>query len=131
MARRSTHVRNRAGNFVTPDMASFQAATADVDWQRARGFQVSLTDAPRPDAYPIMAASFVLIHQYPRDAPRRHNVLAFFRWALENGQDMASSLDYLALSPPIVEVVEGYWDREWGFATKQPSPVQRGTLRPG
>ena len=112
-------------------MASFQAATADVDWQRARGFQVSLTDAPRPDAYPIMAASFVLIHQYPRDAPRRRDVLAFFRWALENGQDMASSLDYLALSPPIVEVVEGYWDREWGFATKQPSPVQRATLRPG
>ena len=39
--------------------------------------------------------------------------------------------DYLALSPPIVEVVEGYWDREWGFATKQPSPVQTGALRPG
>jgi phosphate transport system substrate-binding protein len=124
-------VRNRAGNFVPPDMASFQAATVDVDWQRARGFQVSLTDAPRPDAYPIMAASFVLIHQYPKDAPRRHDVLAFFGWALENGRDMASSLDYLALSPPIVEVVEGYWDREWGFATKQPSLVQRGTPRPG
>jgi hypothetical protein len=44
---------------------------------------------------------------------------------------MASSLDYLALSSPIVEVVEGYWDREWGFATKQPSLVQRGTPRPG
>jgi len=105
-------VRNRAGNFVRPDMASFRAATADVDWQRAREFQMSLTDAPRPDAYPIMAASFALIHRYPHDATRRRDVLAFFRWALENGQDMASSLDYLALSPPIVEVVEGYWDRE-------------------
>ena len=31
----------------------------------------------------------------------------------------------------VVEVVEGYWDREWGFATRQPSLVQRGALRPG
>ena len=99
--------------------------------QRVRGFQVSLTDAPRPDAYPIMAASFVLIRQYPKDAPRRHDVLAFFGWALENGRDMASSLDYLALSPPIVEVVESHWDREWGFAIKQPSLDQRSTPRPG
>lgn len=110
-----------------PDMASFQAATADVDWQRAQGFQASLTDAPRPDAYPIMAASFVLIHQYPKDAPRRRDVLAFFQWALKNGGDMA--LRWIIWR---CRRQSSRWSRaigigSWASLPSSPSLVQRGT----
>jgi phosphate transport system substrate-binding protein len=94
-------VRNRAGNFVQPDMSSFQAATAGLDWMKEHAFNVSLTDAPRADAYPIMAASFALMHRYPKGGAHSRDVLAFFQWALENGRDMATSLDYLPLPPPL------------------------------
>ncbi len=78
-------VQNRAGNFVPPDAVSFHAATEGVDWAKARDFYVLLSDAPDPNAYPVMAMSFALIHRYPKNAERIRATLAFFRWAMENG----------------------------------------------
>ena len=124
-------VQNRTGNFVPPDMSSFEAATVDIDWAKAREFCVSLTDAPSADAYPIMAASFVLIHKYPQDSERTRNVLAFFQWALESGQDMATSLDYLPLPPPLVREVEEYWNAERESAIKGPAISGKSSRTPG
>jgi phosphate transport system substrate-binding protein len=109
-------VRNRAGRFVLPNMSSFREAVAGIDWTQVREFYVSMSDAGREDAYPIMAASFALIRKYPKDVAPSNEALAFFRWALENGQDMATSLDYLPLSPPLVQQVMDYWDTNWGSA---------------
>jgi phosphate transport system substrate-binding protein len=105
-------VQNHAGNFVTPDTASFQAATARVDWLKERDFYVLLTDAPEANAYPIMATSFVMFRKYPRDPGHTREMLAFFRWALGSGQDLATSLGYLPLPPPLVRQIEGYWAAE-------------------
>jgi len=105
-------VRNQAGNFVTPDTASFLAATANVDWTKERDFYVLLANAPEADAFPILATSFVMIRKYPRDPGRARDMLAFFRWALENGQSLANSLGYLPLPAPVVQQIEGYWAAE-------------------
>ena len=124
-------VQNRAGVFVPPAMPSFQAATEDFDWAKAREFDVSLIDAPNASAYPIMAASFVLIHKYPKDSERTRDVLAFFQWALESGQEMATSLDYLPLPPPLVQEVEGYWNAGSESAIKGPTTTGKGPRTPG
>jgi phosphate transport system substrate-binding protein len=105
-------VRNQAGSFVMPDAAGLQAATANIDWTKEPDFGVLLANAPDAGAYPIMATSFVMIRKYPRVAGRTHHMLAFFRWALENGQELASSLGYLPLPPQLVQQVEGYWRDE-------------------
>ncbi|MGA3003835.1 MAG: phosphate ABC transporter substrate-binding protein PstS [Acetobacteraceae bacterium] len=105
-------VRNQAGNFVTPDTASFQAATANVDWSKVRDFGVLLANAPDPGAYPIMATSFVMTRKYPPDPSRKRDTLGFFRWALEHGQDLASSLGYLPLPPQLVRLVEDSWSAD-------------------
>jgi phosphate transport system substrate-binding protein len=105
-------VRNQAGNFVTPDTASFQAATANIDWTKEPDFDILLANAPDPGAYPIMATSFVMIRKYPQDPSRTHDMLAFFRWTFEHGQDLASSLGYLPLPPQLVHQVEDYWNAE-------------------
>jgi phosphate transport system substrate-binding protein len=102
-------VQNRAGNFVQPGPASFQAATLGVDWEKTQDFYVLLTDAPDGDAYPIVATSFVLIYKQPKDAERARQTLAFFRWALKSGQELARSLDYVPLPPRLVERIETYW----------------------
>jgi phosphate transport system substrate-binding protein len=125
-------VENRAGKFVPPNMSSFRAAAADIDLVTTREFYASLTDAASSDAYPIMAASFVLIHRYPKDRERNRDILAFFRWALENGQDIATSLDYLPLPPPLVQMVEDYWNAEYEPAiTVDPAISGKGTRTPG
>ena len=105
-------VQNRAGKFVLPDTVSFKAATDDVDWAKDKDFYVFLSDASGTDAYPLMAASFALIRRYPRDAARSRATLAFFRWAMEDGQELARSVQYLPLPAPLVHQVEAYWDEQ-------------------
>jgi phosphate transport system substrate-binding protein len=105
-------VRNQAGNFVTPDIASFQAATANIDWTKQRDFNVLLANAPDAGAFPIVATSFVLIRKYPQDPSRTRDMLAFFRWVLENGRELASSLGYLPLPPQLVQQIEDGWGAE-------------------
>ncbi len=103
-------VQNHAGNFVPPGTPGFEAATIGVDWMRERDFDISLTDAPAADAYPIMATSFVLVRKYPSDHGHAAAMLAFLRWALENGQDLATAQQYLPLPSSLVRLVEGYWE---------------------
>lgn len=102
-------VQNRAGNFVQPNVASFQAATQNVDWDKAQDFYVILNNAPGVDAYPIVATSFVLMARHPRDVTRTRDVLTFFKWALENGQDAAIALNYVPLPPDLVRRIQSYW----------------------
>jgi len=105
-------VQNRAGNFVALDAASFLAAASSVEWTVQRDFDVLLTDAPGENAYPIMATSFALLRKYPKNPERSREMIAFFQWALEQGRDLASTLDYLPLPMSLVRQVETYWQAE-------------------
>ena len=105
-------VQNRAGNFVLPETASFLAATSGVDWTKSRDFYVLLTDTPGESAFPIMATSFALLHKYPKRPERNREAFEFFQWALENGQDLASGLNYLPLPASLVRQVKSYWKGE-------------------
>jgi phosphate transport system substrate-binding protein len=68
-----------------------------------------MTDAPGDDAYPIAATAFVLMYRTPRNPERTKAAWNFFRWALENGQQIASDLDYVSLPPSLVTQIEAYW----------------------
>jgi phosphate transport system substrate-binding protein len=105
-------VQNRAGNFIAPSAAGFQAAAESADWRTTQDFYLVMTDAPGAQAYPITATSFVLMHKQPKNAARAHDLLAFFRWALELGQEQASSIGYVPLPSPLVRQIETYWEAE-------------------
>src|SRR5690606_29333579 len=105
-------MQNAAGGWVQPDAASFQAAAATADWASARDFSLVITNAPGADAWPITATNFILMYKQPRDAKRSAEALAFFKWALENGQPQARDLDYVPLPAPLVAQVEAYWAAE-------------------
>ena len=105
-------VQNRAGNFVLPNSASFQAAAASADWASAPDFHLVMTDAPGADAYPIAAANFILMYRQPKDAARSKATLGFFKWALENGQPQAGALHYVPLPADLVKQIEAYWASE-------------------
>jgi phosphate transport system substrate-binding protein len=105
-------VRNQAGRFVMPDAKSFEAAVASVDWTRDPDFDVLLTDPPAPDAYPIMATSFVLMRKTPKDPARAKQMVGFFTWAMENGTELANSLNYSPLPRPLIAQIRGYWEAQ-------------------
>jgi phosphate transport system substrate-binding protein len=105
-------VQNAAGNFIKPEAATFQTAAASADWARARDFFLVMTNAPGEQAYPIAATSFVMVYRQPKDRSHTQATLAFFKWALENGQEVASSLSYVPLPPSLVQQVEAYWEAQ-------------------
>jgi phosphate transport system substrate-binding protein len=105
-------VQNRAGRFVKPDTRSFQIAADTADWSHAQDFYVVMTDAPGEEAYPITAATFVLMYKAPKDPERAQIAREFFKWALENGQPQAEALDYVPLPAGLVQQVEMYWQAQ-------------------
>ncbi len=102
-------VRNHAGNYAAPTESSFGSAVAAIDWQKEPDFHILVNDSESPDAWPIMATSFALIRAYPQDLDKARATLAFFRWTLYHGQEVARSLYYLPLPTELVEQVAAYW----------------------
>ncbi|MDB6163538.1 MAG: phosphate transport system substrate-binding protein [Xanthomonadaceae bacterium] len=108
-----TSMQNAAGQWIEPNAASFQAAASSADWANAKDFNLVITNAPGATAWPITATNFILMYKQPKVAKRSGEALAFFKWALENGQAQATSLDYVPLPPELVQQVEAYWSREF------------------
>lgn len=106
-------VKNRAGKFVAPNAESFQAAAATADWVHANDFDLVMTDAPGPDAYPVTATTFIIMYKQPKNAERSAAVRAFFKWSLEHGQPQANALDYVPLPPDLVKQIEAYWAKNF------------------
>ncbi len=118
-----THVKlgNRAGKFLDPDSASFQAAAANADWHHAKGFYMVLTNQPGAKSWPITGASFILVYKKQSHPARGREVLKFFDWAYHNGQKMAAKLDYVPMPASVVKLVEQTWRKS--VKTPQGTPV--------
>jgi phosphate transport system substrate-binding protein len=106
-----TKVKNKSGYFVDPSLENFQAAAAGAEW-KSQDFYEVITDAAGKDSWPIAASTFVLMYKQPKDAARSAEALKFFKWALEEGQNDAKSLDYVALPTRLVKQIEAYWAKE-------------------
>nr|WP_268798085.1 phosphate ABC transporter substrate-binding protein PstS [Pseudomonas sp. BSw22131] len=102
-------LRNAAGEFVAPSTESFQAAAATADWKNAKDFDISMLNAPGEKAYPITAATFIIMHRQPKDADRQKAVNDFFRWTLDNGQEQARSLDFAPIPMDLKNQIEASW----------------------
>ncbi len=102
-------LQNAAGQWVTPSIASFQAAAASADWANAQDFHLLITNAPGADAWPIAATNFILVSKAPNDPAKARAALDFFRWGYANGDARAEELGYVPLPEPLVAQVEAYW----------------------
>ena len=106
-------LQNAAGTWVQPSEESFAAAAATADWASAQDFNLVITNAPGPDAWPITATNFMLMHKQPKDAARSQAARDFFKWAFEQGQPQAKELHYVPLPPELVQQIEAYWAAEF------------------
>ena len=108
----TTELRNKAGHFIEPTMASFSAAAANGDWGNAKNFAVNLIDQPGDTSWPIVSATFILLPKDPKDPARSANVMKFFDWAYKNGDPMAAALEYISLPDPVKVAVRNAWHSE-------------------
>lgn len=105
-------VQNKAGHFVAPSQASFQAAANDAAWDPKQDFYLVLTDAPGADAYPITATTFVLVPRHQNDFTRTRALVQLFEYALFKGQAQATALGYVPLPRKLATSVALYWTTE-------------------
>jgi phosphate transport system substrate-binding protein len=102
-------LKNREGNYVSPNSSTFQAAAANADWSKAPGFYLLLTDQPGKDSWPITGATFILMHHKQDKPDTAREVLNFFDWAYHNGSQMAEQLDYVPMPAAVISAVEASW----------------------
>jgi len=107
-------MQNKAGKFVPPQAANFKAAAANAKWNAAPGFYLLLLDQPGADAWPITAATFILVHARQDDPAKRAEVLKFFDWAYKNGDGAAAGLDYVPLPDDVKAVIRASWKKVTG-----------------
>jgi phosphate transport system substrate-binding protein len=102
-------VSNKDGKVVEANMASFQAAAANADWEKSDGFYVVLTDQPGAASWPIAGTSFILMYKKPQKSADSAEALKFFAWAYAKGGKMAEELDYVPMPANVVGAVQKSW----------------------
>ena len=106
------YLENREGNFIEPSIDSVRAAVASSATLLPRGDesweQVSTTDAPGKDSYPISSFSYLLLYKELSTNPRIDSLdkaralVDFVSWAITDGQQFADDLGYVALPDDVV-----------------------------
>jgi phosphate transport system substrate-binding protein len=102
-----TKLKNAAGTVVTPDTDTFKAAAASAEWNKS--FYQILTNEPGKTAWPIVGATFVLLHKTQDKPADGAEALKFFGWGFKNGSDAVTSLDYIPLPASVTAEIEKQW----------------------
>ena len=98
-------VKNKAGNFIQPCVATITAGTQGIPYPP--DLRVSLTDGSDPNAYPITGTVYGLVYQNQTDAAKAKALVNFFSWTLSNGQDEAASVNYAPLGKDLQGLATG------------------------
>lgn len=106
-------LKNKAGNVVQPSAETF-AAAGDIDWSQAPGFYKVITDSDTDQAWPISAATFILVHTKPEKPEQVAGALNFFNWAYNEGDAAALELDYVPFSDKAVGLFKDQWNKVVG-----------------
>ena len=102
-----TLLKNKDGNFATPDDANFKAAAASADWSKT--FYQVLTDQAGKEAWPLTGATFIMMQRSQDKPVNASNALKFFDWAYTHGDKMAADLEYVALPDAVKTLVRKQW----------------------
>jgi len=103
---------NKDGKTVAPDAANFAAAAANVDWNNAPGYYVTMTNEPGETSWPITATTFILVYAKPDKPADVAEALKFFSWAYDKGDAAAEELHYIPLPDSVVANVKATWAKE-------------------
>jgi phosphate transport system substrate-binding protein len=100
-------IKNQSGTVVQPGIDTFKAAAASADWSKS--FYQILTNEPGKDAWPVVGATFVLLHAVQQKPAQGGETLKFFDWSFKNGGDAVHQLDYIALPDSVINEIRAQW----------------------
>ncbi len=100
-------LKNSEGVFVEAKPSNFSKAGANAGFDANQGFYKVIVNAKGKDSYPLVAASFVLMH---KDGTKNAEVAKFFSWALSDmdAKAAARKLGYEPIDAAVVEAIKAY-----------------------
>jgi phosphate transport system substrate-binding protein len=96
-------LKNKAGQFVEPSVASTTAAAAGVVNAIPDDLRVSIVDAAGEDAYPIAGFTYQLAYQTMTDRAKATALAKLLWWEIHDGQQYCADLGYAPLPEGIVQ----------------------------
>jgi phosphate transport system substrate-binding protein len=100
-------IKNAAGKFVTPSLASVTSAAASAKLAKDTDFRVSITNAPGAEAYPIASFTWLLVQKDAKDAAKAKILKDFLTWMITpDAQKMAAELNYAPLPAEVVALIQ-------------------------
>jgi len=97
-------VQNANGEFVKASIPAVTAAAAAAAKSMPADFRVSITNAPGAGVYPISSFTWLLLYENPKDKAQSKAMVEFMKWALTDGQKMATGLGYAPLPAEVVKL---------------------------
>ncbi|MEX3931840.1 phosphate ABC transporter substrate-binding protein PstS [Paraburkholderia phymatum] len=113
-----TSLKNSSGAVVEPKAETFKAAAAGAEWSKS--FYQILTNEPGKEAWPVVGATFVLLHSSQDKPDHGKETLKFFDWAFKNGNQTAQELDYITLPDAVVSEIRTQWKAKVKDASGKP-----------
>lgn len=106
----TVQIRNQAGEFVKPDIASFSAAAAAAEWTPQNTAAAIETSAP--GAWPIVSPTFILLPANPtaERVAATLGAMKLFDWAYRQGGEIARDLGYVPLPEAAQASIRRSWD---------------------
>ena len=97
------NVRNRAGKFVEPTVASTSAAINEYAAELTRNIKTPTVDAKGVGSYPICSVTYIIFYRTP--GPKNGDVTSLWSWAMSpKVQSEATTLFYAPLPAGVVRI---------------------------
>ena len=97
-------LKNSAGNYIAPSLASTTAAANGVTLPD--DMKVMLTNSADPNAYPIVGFTWILAYVNQTDKTKGEALVNFLWWAIHDGQQYTEGISYAPLSAAAVTKAE-------------------------
>jgi phosphate transport system substrate-binding protein len=98
-------VQNKSGLFVEPTLASVNAAAASIQLNHT-DLRMNLIDAPGKDAYPLVTATYILVHKNQQDSAKATALVRLLWWMTHEGQALNESMFYAQVPSVVTNATE-------------------------
>ena len=104
-------LKNSENEYITPSWTSFAVASKNANFTSENGFYKILTNASGKGSYPLVAASFILLH---KEGKNNKEVAKFFNWAMSDKKALNATrkLGYEPIDENTAKAIKEYLDKQ-------------------
>jgi phosphate transport system substrate-binding protein len=93
-------IKNAGGNYIEPTLAATTKAAEGLNLPD--DMKIMITNSSNPEAYPIVGFTWILAYVNQTDQAKGTTLAKMLWWAIHDGQQFTTPLDYAPLSSPAI-----------------------------